>query len=56
MTRSSQFKLVIAAVVALMFAGFVLRAAVRLANAAMHSFLVLALLFVIFVWAMAKFR
>jgi hypothetical protein len=53
---SNSIKLAIAAVIALLFAGFVLRAAMRLASAAMHSMLVLVLLAVVVIWLVAKFR
>ena len=56
MTTATSIKLAIAAVVALLFAGFVLRAAMRLASAAMHSMLALVLIVVIVVWVVAKFR
>jgi hypothetical protein len=56
MRRSTSIKLAIAAVIALFFAGFVLRAAVRLASAAMHSFFILALLVIVAIWAAAKLR
>jgi len=53
---STSIKLAVAAVVALLFAGFVLRAATRLAAAAMHSMLVLVLVVVVILWAAWKFR
>jgi hypothetical protein len=56
MTTSTSIKLAIAAVVALFFAGFVLRAATRLASAAMHSMLALVLVVIIVLWAVWKFR
>ncbi|HKS21966.1 MAG TPA: hypothetical protein VJZ76_04145 [Thermoanaerobaculia bacterium] len=56
MRTSTSIKLAIAGVVALLFAGFVLRAAMRLASAAMHSMLVLVLVVVIVLWAVWKFR
>jgi hypothetical protein len=56
MRTSTSIKLAIAAVIALLFAGFVLRAAMRLASAAMHSMLVLVLIVVVVIWAAAKFR
>jgi hypothetical protein len=56
MTTSTSIKLAIAAVVALFFAGFILRAAMRLASAAMHSMLVLVLVVVVVIWIAAKFR
>ena len=56
MRTSTSIKLAIAGVVALFFAGFVLRAAMRLASAAMHSMLVLVLVVVIVLWVVWKFR
>ena len=56
MTTSTSIKLAIAAVIAIVFAGFVLRAAMRLASAAMHSMLVLVLLVIVVIWMAAKFR
>jgi hypothetical protein len=55
-TTSTSIKLAIAAVVALVFAGFILRAAMRLASAAMHSMLVLVLVVIVVIWAVSKFR
>jgi hypothetical protein len=49
-------KLAIAAVILIFFAGFVLRAAVRLASAAMHSLFVAVLVLVVIVWFLAKSR
>jgi hypothetical protein len=56
MRPSTSIKLAIAGVLCLFFAGFVLRAAMRLASAAMHSFFVLALVIGIAVWAAMKLR
>ena len=56
MRTSTSIKLAIAAVVALFFAGFVLRAATRLASAAMHSMLMLVVVVVVILWAVWKFR
>jgi len=56
MTTSTSIKLAVAAAIALFFAGFVLRAATRLAAAAMHSMLVLVLVVVVILWAVWKFR
>ena len=56
MTTSASIKLTIAAAIALLFAGFVLRAATRLAAAAMHSMLVLVLVVVVILWAAWKLR
>jgi hypothetical protein len=56
MRPSTSIKLAVAAVVALLFAGFVLRAAMRLASAAMHSMLVLVLVVIVVIWIAAKFR
>ena len=52
----TQTKLAIAAVIAILFAGFVLRAAVRLASVAMHSLFFAILLVVVIVWIVAKLR
>jgi hypothetical protein len=49
-----QTKLLIAAVIAVLFAGFVLRAAVRLVSVALHSFFFAILLVVVIVWIVAK--
>ena len=51
-----QTKLLIAAVIALFFAGFVLRAAVRLASVAMHSLFFAILLAIVIAWVVAKTR
>jgi hypothetical protein len=56
MRTATSIKLAVAAVIALLFAGFILRAAMRLASAAMHSMLVLVLVVVIVLWAVWKFR
>jgi len=56
MRTSTSIKLAIAAVIALFFAGFVLRAATRLASAAMHSMLMLVVVAVVILWAVWKFR
>ncbi len=56
MRTSTSIKLAVAAVVALFFAGFVLRAATRLASAAMHSMLMLVVVVVVILWAVWKFR
>jgi hypothetical protein len=56
MRTSTSIKLAVAAVVALLFAGFILRAAMRLASAAMHSMLVLVLVVIVVIWVAAKFR
>jgi hypothetical protein len=49
-------KLAIASVIAIFFAGFILRAAVRLASVAMHSLFFAILLVVIVAWIFAKTR
>ena len=49
MTTSASIKLTIAAAIALLFAGFVLRAA-------MHSMIMLVLIVAIILWAAWKFR
>jgi hypothetical protein len=56
MRPSTSIKLAIAGILCIFFAGFVLRAALRLAAAAMHSFFVLALLIGIGIWAALKMR
>ena len=56
MRPSTSIKLAIAGVLCIFFAGFVLRAAMRLASAAMHSFFVLALVLGIALWAAMKMR
>lgn len=56
MSTSTSIKLAIAGIIAIVFAGFVLRAAVKLANAAMHSFLVLALVLIVVIWLSAKIK
>ena len=55
-TTSTSIKLAIAAVIARFFAGFILRAAMRLASAAMHSMLALVLVVIIVLWVAWKFR
>ena len=49
-------KLVLAAVVAIVFAAFVLRAAMKLAATALHSILGAIVIVVIVVWVVAKRR
>jgi hypothetical protein len=49
-------KLAVAGVICVFFAGFVLRAAMRLAATAMHSILFAAILVVLVVWVFAKSR
>ena len=49
-------KLAVAAAVCIFFAGFVLRAAMRLASTAMHSLVFAVLLAVVAVWVFAKSR
>ncbi len=56
MTRTTSLKLAILAIIALFFAGFILRAAARLASAAMHSFFILALLVVVVIWVATKMK
>jgi hypothetical protein len=53
---STSVKLAIAGVIALLFAGIVLRAAARLVSVAMHSLFTAVLLLVIVVWATRKIR
>jgi hypothetical protein len=54
MRRSTSAKLFLAAIIGLFFAGFILRAAARLAAAAMHSFFILALLAIVAIWVATK--
>jgi len=56
MRASTSIKLFIAGIICILFAGFILRAALRLASAAMHSFFILALVLGVAVWIMAKMR
>ena len=49
-------KLAVAATVCIFFAGFVLRAAMRLASTAMHSLVFAGMLAVVAVWVFAKSR
>ncbi len=49
-------KLAIAAVIAIFFAGFILRAAMKLAATAMHSILFAIVLVVLVVWVFVKGR
>lgn len=56
MRPSTSIKLAIAGVLCIVFAGFVLRAAMRLAAAAMHSFFVLALVLGCALWISIKLR
>lgn len=56
MTTQTSIKLAIAGVIAIVFAGFVLRAAMRLASAAIHSLLGLAVVVILILWAVWKFR
>lgn len=49
-----QTKLLIAAVIAIFFAGFVLRAAVKLASVALHSLFFAILMVVVIAWIVAK--
>jgi len=53
---TNSVKLAIAAVIAILFAGFILRAAVKLASAAMHSMFIAVLVLIVIVWVLAKFR
>jgi hypothetical protein len=56
MRPSTSIKLAIAGVFCIVFAGFVLRAAMRLASAAIHSFFVLALVLGVALWISLKLR
>lgn len=49
-----QTKLLIAAVIAIFFAGFVLRAAVKLASVALHSLFFAILMVIVIAWIVAK--
>ena len=49
-------KLAIAAVIAIFFAGFILRAAMKLAATAMHSILFAIVLIVVVGWVVVKMR
>ncbi|MEO6259044.1 MAG: hypothetical protein ABIP63_01795 [Thermoanaerobaculia bacterium] len=49
-------KLAVAAAFCIFFAGFVLRAAMRLASTAMHSMVFAVILVVLAVWVFAKAR
>jgi hypothetical protein len=49
-------KLAIAAVIAILFAGFILRAAMKLAATAMHSILGAVVIVVIVAWVFVKMR
>ena len=56
MRPQTSVKLAIASVIAIFFAGFVLRAAVRLASVAMHSIFFAVMLVVVIIWIVAKLR
>jgi hypothetical protein len=56
MRLSTSLKLMIAAIIALFFAGFLMRAALKLANAAMHSFFIFGLLVIIAIWALGGLK
>lgn len=56
MRPQTSIKLAVAAVIAIVFAGFILRAAMRLASVAMHSLFFAILLVVVIVWIAAKSR
>jgi hypothetical protein len=49
-------KLAIAAVIAILFAGFILRAAMKLAATALHSILGAIVIVVLVAWVVAKTR
>jgi hypothetical protein len=53
---STSIKLAIAAVIALFFAGFVFRAALRLAATVTHSAIAMLLLLLMVLWLTAKSR
>ena len=54
MRPQTSIKLAIAAVIAIVFAGFILRAAMRLASVAMHSLFFALLLVGVIAWLAAK--
>ena len=56
MRASTSIKLAIAGIFCIFFAGFILRAAMRLASAAMHSFFILGLLAVVGIWIAMSMR
>lgn len=56
MRSQTATKLAVAAVFCILFAGFVLRAALRLASTAMHSLMFAVLLGVVAIWVFAKSR
>ncbi len=56
MRPQSATKLAIAAVIAILFAGFILRAAMKLAATAMHSILAAVVIGVVVVWAVVKWK
>jgi hypothetical protein len=56
MRTATSLKLFAAAVIALLFAGFLMRAALRLANVAMHSFFVFGLLIIMAIWVFSGVR
>jgi len=53
---STSLKLALVGIVALLFSGLILRAALRLANTAMHSMFTLLLVVLIVAWVMVKVR
>lgn len=56
MRTETTIKLLIAAAIAILFAGFILRAAMRLASTAMHSMLGLLVIVLLLLWVFAKKR
>ena len=56
MKSSTTIKLAIAAVIAILFSGFILRAAMKLAATAMHSLIGLVVILLLFGWVLLKPR
>ena len=56
MRSGTAAKLAIAAVIAILFAGVILRAALKLAATAMHSILFMIVLVVVVLWFAVKWR
>jgi len=56
MRTQTAVKLAVAGVIAIFFAGFILRAAMKLAATAMHSILFAILLVVLAAWVLVKRR
>jgi hypothetical protein len=56
MRLSTSLKLLAVAFFALFFAGFLMRAALKLANAAMHSFFVFGIIVILAVWILGGMK